>query len=584
MLRTELYEGIRIDWDVPIVMSDGVTLRCDVFRPDDDKQYPVLLGATPYGKWLSFQDEVWGGQWQMLTRHEPTITQLSTNRLQNYEFPDPERFVRDGYVLVRVDVRGTGRSPGLMDLLSTRETQDFYEAIVWAGEQSWSNGRVGLSGVSYLAMNQWQVAALRPPYLQAICVWEGCSDFYREFTRHGGVLSLFSDLWFNKYVLPIQHGVGERGWISHILEGEWVAGPESVDDATLAATMIDWRRKIREHRFANEDYWRSRLPDFSRINTPLLSAGNWGGQGLHLRGNIEGFLQAGTEQKWLDFHCYEHWTEYYTNTGIALQKQFFGHFLKDEDNGWGSRPRVHMLVRRPGAAFKSRGDEQWPLKDTRWARFYLHADGALRADQPVTREASATYEAMGDGLTFITEPLSEACHVIGPAAAKLRISSSTSDADLFLVLRLFTPDLKEVTYAGSNDPHTPMSHGWLRGSMRKLDTDRTLPYRPYHTMDSSEPLAPGERYDMDVEIFPTCFVAPAGYRIALSVRGKDYEYPGDLSAMSAAIGQPFTGVGPFRHTCPEDRPDAVFDNRVTLHFDPAHPPMLLLPLVPPNPR
>ena len=170
MLRSEVHEGIRIDWDVPIRMSDGVTLRCDVFRPDDDRRYPVLMGVTPYGKWLSFQDEVWGGQWQMLTRHEPEILKLSTNRLQNYEFPDPERFVRDGYALVRVDARGTGRSPGLLDLLSAREAQDFYESIEWAAAQPWANGRVGLSGVSYLAMNQWQVAALRPPHLSAICV------------------------------------------------------------------------------------------------------------------------------------------------------------------------------------------------------------------------------------------------------------------------------------------------------------------------------------------------------------------------------------------------------------------------------
>ena len=183
--QSEIVGDMRIDWDVPVTMSDGVVLRCDVFRPNDKGRYPVLLGATPYGKWLSFQDEVWGGQWKMLSKHEPQILTLSSNRFQNYEFPDPERFVPEGYVLVRVDVRGTGRSPGLMDLLSTRETRDFYECIEWAGVQDWSSGRVGLSGVSYLAMNQWQVAALQPPHLAAICVWEGCSDFYREFTRQG---------------------------------------------------------------------------------------------------------------------------------------------------------------------------------------------------------------------------------------------------------------------------------------------------------------------------------------------------------------------------------------------------------------
>jgi len=231
---SELKDGMRIDWDMPVQMDDGVVLRADVFRPPGGGRYPVILGATPYGKWLSFQDEVWGGQWRMLCAHEPEILQLSSNKYQNYEFPDPERFVPEGYALVRVDVRGTGRSPGFMDLLSARETKDLYECIEWAARQPWSNGRVGLNGVSYLAMNQWQVAALQPPHLAAICVWEGCSDFYREFTRHGGIYSLFGDLWIEKYVHPVQHGRGARGWRSNI-NGEWVSGPQTLSEEELAA-------------------------------------------------------------------------------------------------------------------------------------------------------------------------------------------------------------------------------------------------------------------------------------------------------------------------------------------------------------
>ncbi len=581
MLGTEVYEGIRIEWDVPIKVSDGLILRCDVFRPDDDQQYPVILGATPYGKWLSFQDEVWGGQWKMLTRHEPAINKLSSNRLQNYEFPDPERFVHDGYALVRVDVRGTGRSPGMMDLLSPRETLDYAECIEWAAKQPWSNGKVGLSGVSYLAMNQWQVAALQPPHLSALCIWEGCSDFYREFTRHGGILSLFSDLWFDKYVLPVQHGLGERGWKSHI-NGEWVSGSQTSDAIELARMRKDWREDVRQHTLSQAEFWQSRLPDFSQIKAPLLSAGNWGGQGLHLRGNIEGYIQAASPQKWLNFHCFEHWTEYYTQTGIALQKKFLAHFLKGEDNGWGSEPRVQMLVRQPEKAFSPRQDNQWPLTGTHWQHHYLHTDGSLQTEPP-SSATQLTYKAAGEGLTFLSAPLTSELHVIGPAAANLRISSSTADADLFLVLRLFTPDLKEVTYSGSNDPHTPMSHGWLRASMRKLNPQRSQPHRPYHALDEVQALSPGQLYDVQIEIVPTCFVAPAGYRIGLSLRGRDYEYPGDLSGVNATIGQPFTGVGPFRHTDSADRPPAIFDNQVTMYIDPANPPCLLLPVVPAQP-
>ena len=366
--RTEVHDGMRIEWDVPITMDDGTVLRCDVFRPNDEGKYPVIMGATPYGKLLSFESEVWGGQWKMLCAREPEILKLSSNRFQNYEFPDPERFVPDGYVLVRVDVRGTGRSPGFMDLLSTRETLDYYQCIEWAAAQPWSSGKVGLSGVSYLAMNQWQVAALRPPHLAAICAWEGCSDFYREFTRHGGIYSTFGDLWFNKYILPVQHGRGEHGWRSSI-NGEWVSGPQTLSDAELASNRMDWRTMSRANRFATDAFWSSRLPDFSQIETPLLSAANWGGHGLHLRGNIAGFERAGSSQKWLNFHCLEHWTEYYTREGIALQKRFLSHFLKGEDNGWGSEPRVVMQVRHPKASFGMETATDWPLPNTQWTRF-----------------------------------------------------------------------------------------------------------------------------------------------------------------------------------------------------------------------
>jgi predicted acyl esterase len=580
---SESKDGLRIDWDVPITMDDGVVLRCDVFRPDDDGRYPVLLAAGPYGKWLSFQDEVWGGQWRMLCKHEPDILRRSSNKYQNYEFADPERFVPDGYALVRVDVRGTGRSPGFMDLLSGRETQDLYDCVEWAGTQPWSNGRVGLNGVSYLAMNQWQVAALQPPHLAAMCVWEGCSDFYREFTRHGGIYCLFGDLWFDKYVLPVQHGLGQRGWRSNI-NGEWVSGPRTLSDEELAANRRDWRVDSRVNRFATDEFWTSRLPDFSKIVTPLLSAANWGGQGLHLRGNIEGFQRANSKQKWLDFHCFEHWTEFYTQSGIALQKRFFGHFLKGEDNGWGSEPRVQMQVRHPTQPFGRRRDLEWPLPNTQWTKFYLDPK-TLGLGPKLPEEASKiSYQGLSRGLTFITPPLAEDVEIIGPSAAKLFISSSTDDADVFLVLRLFAPDFKEITFSGSNDPHTPLAHGWLRASSRKLDGKRTLPHQPHYAHDEIQKLVPGQAYDLNIEIWPTCIQAPAGYRLGISIRGNDYEYPGDLTAGLGAIGQPAKGVGPFRHEDATDRPGETFDGEITLHCDADRRPYVLLPIVPDSKR
>ena len=578
-LWSETKDGMRIDWDIPIEMDDGAVLRCDLFRPAADGKYPILLGAGPYAKWLSFQDEVWGGQWKMLCAHEPDILNLSSNKYQNYEFPDPERFVPDGYALVRVDVRGTGRSPGFLDLLSERETRDLYNCIEWAAVQPWANGRVGLSGVSYLAMNQWQVAALQPPHLSAICVWEGCSDYYREFSRHGGILSLFGDLWIEKYVHPVQHGRGERGFRSNI-NGEWVAGPETLSEAELETNRRDWRVDTRAAKLASDRFWTSRLPDFSKITAPLLSAANWGGQGLHLRGNIEGFLQAQSIQKWLDFHCFEHWTEFYTKTGIALQKKFFGYFLKGEDNGWNHQPRVMMQVRHPEKPLGSMTAPSWPLPDTQWQKLYVDpVTQMLSTERPSAAERTLRFNSASDGVTFLAAPLKQETALIGPSALSLRVSTSTDDADIFVILRLFTPDLKEVTYSGSNDPHTPIAHGWLRASHRKLDRARSLPYRPYHTHDAIELLESNRSYELKIEIWPTCVVAPPGYRIALTIRGRDYVYPGDLGALHSGIGQPATGVGPFRHTDEKDRSSTLSKNDVTLHFGGEDPPYLLVPIV-----
>ena len=174
--------------------------------------------------------------------------------------------------------------------------------------------------------------------------------------------------------------------------------------------------------------------------------------------------------------------------------------------------------------------------------------------------------------------------ITGPVAAKLFVSSDTTDADLFLVLRVFDPQGKEVVFVGSNDPRVPVGLGWLRASHRKLDPDETLPYRPYHTHDEEWPLTPGKPVELDVEIWPTSIVVPPGYRIALSVRGKDYEYDGTDMALPHAP-YPMKGVGPFTHTNPQDRPPAIFGGTNTLHFGAGRAPYVLLPIIPPsNPR
>ena len=166
--------------------------------------------------------------------------------------------------------------------------------------------------------------------------------------------------------------------------------------------------------------------------------------------------------------------------------------------------------------------------------------------------------------------------------ARLFVSSTTTDADFFLVVRLFGPDGAEVTFQGALDPNIPITQGWLRASHRKLDPAKSLPYRPYHTHDEDQPLVPGEVYELLVEIWPTCIVAPAGYRMALTIRGKDYEYEGPLSEFAKTFHYAHRGVGPFQHADPDDRPRKIFGGQVTLHSGGARESYLMLPIVPPR--
>ena len=206
--------------------------------------------------------------------------------------------------------------------------------------------------------------------------------------------------------------------------------------------------------------------------------------------------------------------------------------------------------------FEERMEPAWPLENTEWTRLYLDAGaGHLSAGLPAG-DGQVEYDALGDGVTFLTEPLEAETEVTGPSSLRLSIVSSTEDADVFAVVRVFDPEGGEVTFQGAIDPHTPIAQGWLRASRRALDSELTLPYRPYHRHDRTEPLAPGTRYELDVEIWPTSIVVPPGYRIGLTVRGQDYEYGGDLGeARIASFKNRLTGSGPFLHNDDRDRPE-----------------------------
>ena len=246
---------MRIDWHVPIPADDGLVLRADVYRPDGPGRFPAIVSYGPYAKGLSFQ-EGYAPQWEKMVAEHPDVAAGSSTRYQCWEVADPEKWVPHGYACVRVDSRGAGWSPGFIDVWSRREARDLAGCIEWAAAQPWCSGKVGLSGISYYAMNQWHVAALRPPHLAAMIPWEGAADHYRDVTHHGGIRCDFAANWYERQVRTVQYGLGTRSAVNPNT-GEHVAGPEDLDDEQLLRNRADLSAEIAE-RPLDGSYYRER--------------------------------------------------------------------------------------------------------------------------------------------------------------------------------------------------------------------------------------------------------------------------------------------------------------------------------------
>ena len=505
-----------VEKDVEIPMRDGAKLRADVFRPRAAGRVPAIINLGSYQK-----DKLWV---------PPPDLEEKPNELMNWETVNPLWWVPRGYACVRVDGRGSGKSPGRTDPWSPSEARDFYDAIEWAGARGWSNGRVGTNGISYYAMTQWLVAGLKPPSLKAMIPWEGAADMYRDFGYHGGIFSFgFASGWWNNHM-------------AHHLLGR----PQGTATDAFATP---WLWEYMHHNLDGE-WWHGRRALWENIDLPFYSAGNWSGMGLHLRGNTEGFVQAASMRKKLRIHAGTHYHPFYSDEGRSDQLRFFDHWLKGEDTGIMDEPPVKLLIRRGGHGnYRWRQENEWPIARTRWTRLYLaprarkgETEGDLVYEAP-RRRAAVSYSASGMtkagvasaswtstalagslprmGASFQTAPLKEDTEVTGPAVLVLWVSSSTEDMDVFATLRNIALDGNDVFELGQQSQPVPVAKGWLRASHRETDPELDLPWRPYHAHLRRALLLPGETVRLEVEIWPTCMVFKKGHRIRLDIQPRD---------------------------------------------------------------
>jgi putative CocE/NonD family hydrolase len=481
-----------------------------------------------------------------------------------------------------------------MDTMSASTSETFKDVIEWAAEQSWSNGRIGLLGISYYAGTQWRVAARRPKGLCCIIPWEGMSDYYRDRCRHGGILSnVFIDFWWNRQVVSNQYGLpgrAARRWGPDTIEGDRT--PEQ-----LAESRNDQRIDNVNNHFYDDHYYASRAYDMKNIEVPLLSVGNWGGILLHLRGNVEGFVNAGSKQRYLRFITGRHDLPFYTPECVALQESFLEAFLKDNDpEGWstGKAPRVGFVVRKgdvgyndPAAekTYPQRFENEWPIERTKYVKYYLTAEKGLTPNEPSIDNTSqvVSYETLGNIkdpclVQFQTEPFENEIEFTGHFVAHLNVSvtppskeagtkTQTMDTDLFLTVRHISPAGAEVLYTGTVGDPVPVTKGWLRVSLRKVNTTDPKhhewhPHREYLSTDV-EMLTPGEVYEVDVEIWPSNVVVQPGGRLVFEIASGDTQ-----------------GAGLFEHNSPEDRPEHLFGGMNHVHFGNGRTNWLLVPQIP----
>jgi len=437
--------------------------------------------------------------------------------------------------------------------------------------QPWASGKVGLLGISYYAAGQWMIAAERPPHLAAMLPWQGTYDFYRDRTRQGGILGAgFLHRWWHRSVLRNQHGNPDTPLVD-IDTGERNTGPESLAPEALAANRVDYIGNLLA-RPLNGPWYEERSARLERIGIPALVVANWGGLGLHLRGTILGWLGIASRDKWLKVQSGSYFFTFLLPQNIALQRKFFDRYLKDIDNGWENEPKVEVAVRAADDTVKRVvSDTRWPLSETEWTRLYLDASSTSLATAAPAKPAIAGYAATGEGVTFSTAPLDRPLEFAGPIKAKLFVSSSTNDMDLFATLRAFDPLGKEVTFFSAVEPRAPVSQGWLRVSQRKLDAARSTEWQPWHPHDESQKLDPGEIVEVDLEIWPASAALPAGYRLALTLQGKDFERPGETG--------PQRGSGWFLHDDPRDRPPSSFAGMHAVYSGGESSSYLLLPLI-----
>lgn len=515
-------QAIIVERDLPIPMRDGTVIYGDVYRPSEvAHDLPVILSWSPYGKHAQSNQVFW----------PPSgVNPEWLSPLTPFEGPDPFDWCPRGYAVAVIDPRGAWRSNGNYYHNGPIEAQDCYDTIEFLAAQPWANGRVGMTGVSYLACIQYIVAGLQPPSLKALNPWEGFSDWYREFGTHGGI--------------------PETGF-----------APRASDNIQYGPNQTEntWEQ-MQRHPLLDE-YWRSKQIDLTAITQPCWVVASWADQGLHTRGTLEAFKQMASREKWLDIHGQKKWAHYYLPDSTRRRHSFFDHFLLEPGCTLPAWPRVQLEVREAAGVAETRAEEDYPLRRQQPLALYLGAEEALLPD-PAT-PARVEWDSENDEVVF-DHRFDTDSEFTGHAALRLWLEApDAQDADIFVALEKLDRAGERVGFTFyAFYENGPVALGWLRASHRALDPERSSDLQPVHPHDREQPLPGDGPVCCDIELWPSSTLFRAGETLRLRIGGRDL-YRDALPRL------PFA-----RHEDTRNR------GRHVLHCGGAHDSRMLLPLIP----
>jgi uncharacterized protein len=531
--------GTTHDFDVEAPMRDGINLLADVYRPDTEGKFPVLIAASPY----------------------PRQIQNSGAPMGFIEAGASDFWVPRGYVHVIANLRGTSGSGGTFGFMDGQERRDLHDLVEWAAAQPWSDGNVGMLGISYFASTQIEAATQQPEHLKAIFALEATTDLYQSAVHHGLMSASFVTTFLA--MIGMTSGKTNKLWRSHLANGvsDLLRTPHihgkfatSQGDAAMAGLRAllklhhdphpwdDLWREIAVEHPVRDEWWedRSMVPHFDRIQIPAYLGCDWENVPLHLPGSlaiIEALLATnpnvrvallgdlGISWPWETMHI------------EALA--WFDHWLKGRDTGILDGPRVSYQLRK-GEADGWHTADAWPVPEVSCHELALRADGTLSTDEGEPGQRS--YMTLGAGLNraraskadppsslaWDTEPFADDLDLLGNIELRLNATASAADTAWIVTLQDVAPD----------DTGSDITSGYLRATMRAVDEKASRPGAPVLPCTIPEAVPINEEVSYRIPIVGAGYRIAAGHRLRLALTSDDQDpnYPAMMTFRHASVG------------------------------------------------